>query len=137
MRMAARCFITVQRRSSAPSTQPAANSTASSVTPSADHSSYPQIPRTRLYYKAKVGCLPARFWCDNISVLDRTVEDLGQSKTAQSDSGASSIPAKVSLIYCFFLEDFDVQEARKKAAESRLLLRKFPTPRLKIGRASW
>jgi hypothetical protein len=83
-----------------------------------------------LYYKAKVGCLLARFWCDNISVLDRTVEDLGQSKTAQSDSGASSIPAKVSLIYCFFLEDFDVQEARKKAAESRLLLRKFPTPRL-------
>src|ERR1017187_3234906 len=48
MRMAARCFITVQRRSSAPSTRPAANSTASSVTPSADHSSYPQIPRTRL-----------------------------------------------------------------------------------------
>src|ERR1019366_1368277 len=47
MRMAARCFITVQRRSSAPSTRPAANSTASSVTPSADHSSYPQIPRTR------------------------------------------------------------------------------------------
>src|ERR1035438_1744975 len=43
-----------------------------------------------LYYKAKVGCLLARFWCDNISVLDRTVEDLGQSKTAQSDSGASS-----------------------------------------------
>src|ERR1039457_6561381 len=48
MRMAARCFITVQRRSSAPSTRPAANSTASLVTPSADHSSYPQIPRTRL-----------------------------------------------------------------------------------------
>src|ERR1017187_8500612 len=51
MRMAARCFITVQRRSSAPSTRPAANSTASSVTPSADHSSYPQIPRTRLKSK--------------------------------------------------------------------------------------
>src|ERR1017187_5405855 len=54
MRMAARCFITVQRRSSAPSTRPAANSTASSVTPSADHSSYPQIPRTRQESREKI-----------------------------------------------------------------------------------
>src|ERR1022692_3589931 len=64
MRMAARCFITVQRRSSAPSTRPAANSTASSVTPSADHSSYPQIPRTRQEKRA-------RHWLQRVSHRER------------------------------------------------------------------
>src|ERR1017187_2149602 len=48
MRTAAPCSITARRRSSALSTRPAANSTASSVNPSAEPSSYPQIPRTRL-----------------------------------------------------------------------------------------
>src|ERR1039457_442228 len=47
MRTAAPCSITARRRSSALSTRPAANSTASSVNPSAEPSSYPQIPRTR------------------------------------------------------------------------------------------
>src|ERR1019366_3337408 len=47
MRTAAPCSITARRRSSVPSTRPAANSTASSVNPSAEPSSYPQIPRTR------------------------------------------------------------------------------------------
>src|ERR1039457_169737 len=52
MRTAAPCSITARRRSSVPSTRPAANSTASSVNPSAEPSSYPQIPRTRLFFKA-------------------------------------------------------------------------------------
>src|ERR1039458_2529992 len=47
MRTAAPCSITARRRGSALSTRPAANSTASSVNPSAEPSSYPQIPRTR------------------------------------------------------------------------------------------
>src|ERR1022692_3523491 len=47
MRTAAPCSITARRRSRALSTRPAANSTASSVNPSAEPSSYPQIPRTR------------------------------------------------------------------------------------------
>src|ERR1039458_7921813 len=52
MRTAAPCSITARRRSSALSTRPAANSTASSVNPSAEPSSYPQIPRTRLFFYA-------------------------------------------------------------------------------------
>src|ERR1035438_104922 len=54
MRTAAPCSITARRRSSALSTRPAANSTASSVNPSAEPSSYPQIPRTRLQQILKV-----------------------------------------------------------------------------------
>src|ERR1017187_3675984 len=58
MRTAAPCSITARRRSSALSTRPAANSTASSVNPSAEPSSYPQIPRTRLFLKICVSkCL--------------------------------------------------------------------------------
>src|ERR1035438_2256266 len=53
MRTAAPCSITARRRSSVPSTRPAANSTASSVNPSAEPSSYPQIPRTRQSFE---GC---------------------------------------------------------------------------------
>src|ERR1017187_1162729 len=55
MRTAAPCSITARRRSSVPSTRPAANSTASSVNPSAEPSSYPQIPRTRLKEKEIAG----------------------------------------------------------------------------------
>src|ERR1022692_3068213 len=51
MRTAAPCSITARRRSSVPSTRPAANSTASSVNPSAEPSSYPQIPRTRPFFE--------------------------------------------------------------------------------------
>src|ERR1035441_4595027 len=48
MRTVAHSFTTVRTRSNAPSTPPAANSTASSRSPSAKPDSYPQIPRTRL-----------------------------------------------------------------------------------------
>src|ERR1022692_4310031 len=61
MRTAAPCSITARRRSSVPSTRPAANSTASSVNPSAEPSSYPQIPRTRLFCLGRVTIHPPSF----------------------------------------------------------------------------
>src|ERR1019366_836991 len=60
MRTVAHSFTTVRTRSNAPSTPPAANSTASSRSPSAKPDSYPQIPRTRLYAKAEGFAGPIR-----------------------------------------------------------------------------
>src|SRR5271165_2722548 len=44
---AAHCSTTGQTRSNAPSIRPAANSTASSINPSAEPSNHPRIPRKR------------------------------------------------------------------------------------------
>src|SRR5271166_863433 len=44
---AAHCSTTARKRSNAPSIRPAANSTASSINPSAEPSNHPRIPRKR------------------------------------------------------------------------------------------
>src|ERR1035438_7141195 len=68
MRTAAPCSITARRRSSALSTRPAANSTASSVNPSAEPSSYPQIPRTRQKERFLPRIHPLIDLCNAISI---------------------------------------------------------------------
>jgi hypothetical protein len=53
-RTVARSFTTARRRSNAPSMPPAANSTASSLNPSAEPASYPQIPRMRFPFRVRI-----------------------------------------------------------------------------------
>src|ERR1039458_2641885 len=103
MRTAAPCSITARRSSSALSTRPAANSTASSVNPSAEPSSYPQIPRTRHWNQQPVWRRRAGLFKLPLPLL-RPISANREEKRNTPESGRVSSPfARRGLFSAGFL----------------------------------
>src|ERR1017187_5128949 len=92
MRTAAPCSITAPAGRRATSALPAANSAASSVNPSAEPSSYPQIPRTRqFYWQERFGHLQAgrKDWRRNRETVYRHF--WGGSRDTRSEERGTSL----------------------------------------------